>query len=44
MTQKELASKIARHPKIAGALTGAMLLLAQAGAAAAQFAVVNPGP
>lgn len=44
MTQNEIASKLAQHPKLAGVLTGALLLFAQAGSAAAQIAVCNPGP
>lgn len=44
MTQNEIASKLAQHPKLAGVLTGALLLLAQAGGAAAQIGAVTAGP
>lgn len=44
MTQNEIASTLAQHPKLAGALTGALLLATQAGSAAAQLGACNPGP
>lgn len=44
MTQMKIASKAAQYPKIAGALAGATLLLAQAGGVVAQIAAVTAGP
>ncbi len=41
---ESVADYVAEHPKMAGVLFAALLMLSQAAPAAANMAIANPGP